>query len=59
MASKQDDRASVQLAVRIPRALHRRLRIHCVTHEVLITDFVLAALQEQLARLARKPTAES
>ena len=39
-----------QLATRIPKELHRRLKLHCVTHEIAVQDFVVAALKEKLAR---------
>ena len=42
----------VQLATRIPKALHRELKLHCVTAETSVMDFVVKALQEKLARSA-------
>ena len=39
-----------QLATRIPKELHRRLKVHCVTHDTSVMDFVVAALKEKLAR---------
>jgi hypothetical protein len=44
-----DDEAWVQLATRIPKPLHRKLRLHCVTTEITLTDFVTMALREKLA----------
>ena len=41
---------STQLATRIPRSLHRRLRVYCVTHDVILMHFVAAAIEEKLAR---------
>jgi hypothetical protein len=38
-----------QLATRIPQGLHRRLRIHCVTHDLVLMHFVVAAIEEKLA----------
>jgi len=35
-----------QLATRIPKELHRRLRIHCVTHDIVLMHFVAAAIEE-------------
>ena len=29
-----------QLATRIPKELHRRLKLHCVTHHTSVMDFV-------------------
>jgi predicted HicB family RNase H-like nuclease len=37
-----------QLATRIPKELHRRLRIHCVTHDIVLMHFVAAAIEEKL-----------
>jgi predicted HicB family RNase H-like nuclease len=39
-----------QLATRIPKELHRRLKVHCVTHEIALQDFVVEALEEKLRR---------
>ena len=43
----------VQLATRIPKELHRRLKLHCVTHEVSVMEFVVKALEDKLSREAR------
>jgi predicted HicB family RNase H-like nuclease len=40
----------VQLATRIPKSLHRDLKLHCVTAEQSVMDFVVQALQEKLGR---------
>jgi hypothetical protein len=37
-----------QLATRIPQELHRRLRVHCVTHDIVLMHFVAAAIEEKL-----------
>jgi hypothetical protein len=42
-----------QLATRIPRELHRRLKVYCVTHDVVLMNFVVEAIEEQLGRKAR------
>ena len=41
-----------QLATRIPKDLHRRLKLHCVTHEINVQDFVTQAIEQKLARKA-------
>jgi predicted HicB family RNase H-like nuclease len=46
------DVPSAQLATRIPKALHRRLKLYCTEAEMPLQDFVAAALRERLARLA-------
>ena len=42
-----------QLATRIPKELHRRLKVHCVTREIAVQDFVVQAIEERLGRKAR------
>jgi hypothetical protein len=39
----------VQLATRIPKSLHREVRLHCVTVETSVMDFVVKAIEEKLA----------
>jgi hypothetical protein len=38
------------LATRIPQELHRRLRVHCVTHDLVLMHFVVATIAEKLGR---------
>ena len=45
--------AWTQLATRIPKELHRRLRVYCVTHDILLMHFVVAAIEEKLGRKQR------
>ena len=45
-----DMQAWVQLATRIPKTLHRSLKLHCVRTETSVMGFVVAAIQEKLAR---------
>lgn len=47
---KVDAEMWVQLATRIPKSLHRTLKLHCVTAETSVMDFVVAAIGEKLAR---------
>ena len=42
--------ARVELATRIPKSLHRKLKLHCVTTETSVMDFVTQAIAEKLAR---------
>jgi hypothetical protein len=44
----------VQLATRIPKALHRELKLHCVRTDVSVMEFVVKALEEKLARESSK-----
>ena len=50
--STQD--TSVQLATRVPKSLHRSLRLHCVRAGVSLMEFVVHALEEKLAREVRQ-----
>ena len=47
------DEPWTQLATRIPKELHRRLKLYCVTHEIAVQDFVSEAIEEKLGRKAR------
>jgi hypothetical protein len=42
-----------QLATRIPKDLHRRLKLYCVTNDTSVMEFVVEALKEKLARQGR------
>ena len=50
MAKAERDEPIAQLATRIPKDLHRRLKLYCVTHEIALQDFVTEAIKEQLGR---------
>jgi predicted HicB family RNase H-like nuclease len=45
-----DEQVWVQLATRIPKSLHRELKVHCVRAEESVMGFVVQALAEKLAR---------
>ena len=47
------DEPIAQLATRIPKELHHRLKLHCVTHDTSVMDFVVEALKEKLGRKTR------
>src|ERR1700756_1864011 len=40
----------VQLATRIPKDLHRRLKLYCVTKDIALMHFVTEAIEEKLGR---------
>ena len=44
------DEVWVQLATRIPKALHRQLKLHCVQSDSSVMDFVVTALEEKLGK---------
>jgi hypothetical protein len=45
----------VQLATRIPKSLHRDLKLHCVTVDTSVMDFVVKAIAEKLAGSGGRP----
>ncbi len=42
--------AQIQLATRIPKELRRRLKLHCVTSDVSVMEFVAKAIADKLGR---------
>ena len=42
-----------QLATRIPKELHRRLKLYCVTNDIVLMHFVTEAMEEKLGRKAK------
>jgi hypothetical protein len=55
MAGKEDV-VWVQLATRIPKKLHRELKLHCVETGASVMVFVSQAIAEKLASPARPTT---
>jgi len=53
MAERQDEPWS-QLATRIPKELHQRLKLHCVETDTSQMDFIVAAIREKLERLGER-----
>ncbi len=49
MPSKDDD-VLIQLATRIPKTLHREIKLHCVASSISVMDFVAAALEDKLRK---------
>lgn len=45
----------VQLATRVPRDLHREIKLFCVGKGISVMDFVEAALTAKLERARRRP----
>jgi predicted HicB family RNase H-like nuclease len=56
--AKRSEEQWTQLATRIPKPLHRELKLHCVQADVKLMDFVVAALREKLATPKRAPRAK-
>lgn len=48
MADEQE--VHTQLATRIPKELHRRLKLYCVESDVSVMDFVTEAIREKMGR---------
>jgi predicted HicB family RNase H-like nuclease len=48
--SPREEHVWVQLSTRIPKTLHKALRLHCAYAETSLMDFVSKALEEHLAR---------
>ena len=46
---RSDEEAWVQLATRIPKSVHRDLKLHCVIRDVSVMGFVTEAIREKLA----------
>jgi hypothetical protein len=47
------DEPQTQLATRIPKDLHHRMRLFCVTHEISQMDFIVQVIAEKLGRKPR------
>ena len=45
----------VQRATRISKSLHRELRLHCVTVDTSVMDFVVKAIEDKLAGSGGRP----
>ncbi|HEV7733562.1 MAG TPA: hypothetical protein VGR62_15455 [Candidatus Binatia bacterium] len=58
--AKEDD-VLIQLATRIPKGLHREIKLFCVQSGISVMEFVAAALEDKLrkstARTSRKSAA--
>lgn len=52
MGKETDTEVWVQLATRIPKTLHRELKLHCVKSDTSVMDFVVKALREKLKQAA-------
>ena len=50
MARETTEEVLTQLATRIPKDLHRRLKLYCVTNDIALMHFVVEAIEEKLGR---------
>jgi predicted HicB family RNase H-like nuclease len=58
MADKVDD-VLIQLATRIPKTLHREIKLHCVSQGISVMEFVAAALEDRLRKSGTRRKAAS
>lgn len=52
----KDDDVLIQLATRIPKGLHREIKLYCVQTGISVMEFVAAALEDKLKRTAARPS---
>ena len=57
--ARGDEEPWTQLATRIPKTLHRQLKLYCVTHEIAVQGFVVEAIEERLKSGRRQARAGS
>ncbi|HZP41649.1 MAG TPA: hypothetical protein VFD84_09065 [Candidatus Binatia bacterium] len=46
----KDDDVLIQLATRIPKGLHREIKLFCVHNGISVMEFVATALEEKLRK---------
>ena len=52
---RKEDDVLVQLATRVPRDLHRAIKLHCVGVGMSVMEFVEAALVTKLEQEKKRP----
>lgn len=52
----KDDDVLIQLATRIPKGLHREIKLFCVHNGISVMEFVAAALEEKLRKSGARGT---
>jgi len=52
---RKEEEVLVQLATRVPRDLHREIKLHCVGAGISVMEFVDAALTAALQRGRKRP----
>jgi predicted HicB family RNase H-like nuclease len=53
----KDDDVLIQLATRIPKSLHRQIKLHCVSTGISVMEFVAASLEDKLRKGGKKKAA--
>jgi len=56
MANKDND-VLIQLATRIPKSLHRQIKLHCVSSGISVMEFVADALEDKLRKGGKRKAA--
>jgi hypothetical protein len=51
-----DDPSTIQLTVRIPRVLHKEVKVFCADHDTSVVAFIMDAMRHELALRTKKPT---
>ncbi len=49
----REDDILIQLATRIPKGLHREIKLHCVQSGISVMEFVATALEEKLRKATK------
>ena len=52
--SSQSEVVLIQLATKVPKNLHHRVRLHCVRTDTTVMAFVISALKDKLVRERRR-----
>ena len=55
--AKGEEQVWVQLATRIPKELHRRLKLYCVQSDTSVMEFVVSSLEEKLVKVSGRKRA--
>ena len=50
----KDTGGLVQLATRIPKRLHQTVKVHCVTNDRTVMEFVVEAIEAKLGQAGRR-----
>jgi len=57
--AKGEELMWIQLATRIPKELHRQLKLHCVETDTSLMEFVVSSIEEKLAKATGRKRAGS
>jgi hypothetical protein len=54
-----DDASTTQLTIRIPRALHKQLKVFCVDHNTSVVQFMIDAMRHEFEARAGGPATKA